>query len=223
MNKKLDIRSLVAIAVFCALAYVATFLFHFRVSFLSFDLKDAVMTIGAMYYGPLAGLAMVIIVSFVEFLTISTTGVYGLLMNIIASASFVMIGTLIYSKRRTMTGAVIGMVSSVVGMTAVMMVANLVITPYYMGAPVEQVVSMIPTLLLPFNFIKAIFNAAIVFVLYKPVFTVLKASGIIKKSAEGESKVSAKSMLTVCIIAAVVAAVSLCIFFVVLHGTVSAG
>ena len=44
-NKK--IRTLAAVGVFSALAYICCVLFHFKVSFLSFDLKDAVMTIGA--------------------------------------------------------------------------------------------------------------------------------------------------------------------------------
>ena len=42
------IRTLVAAGVFSALAYVCCVLFHFKAGFLSFDLKDAVMTVAAM-------------------------------------------------------------------------------------------------------------------------------------------------------------------------------
>ena len=41
-------RALAAVGVFTALAYICCVLFHFKVSFLSFDLKDAVMAIGAI-------------------------------------------------------------------------------------------------------------------------------------------------------------------------------
>ena len=69
------LRTVVAVGVFCALAYIACVLFHFRASFLTFDLKDAVMTIGAMLFGPLYGLAMAVIVALIEMLTVSTTAV----------------------------------------------------------------------------------------------------------------------------------------------------
>ena len=222
-NQNFSIRKLVAVAVFCALAFVLTLVFHFRVQFLSFDLKDAVMTIGAMYFGPLAGLAMVVIVSLLEFVSISTTGVYGLIMNIVASAAFVMIGSLIYKYKRTLAGAVIGMSASVVGMTAVMMVANLVITPFYMGVSVDAVAGMIPTLLLPFNLVKALFNAAVVFILYKPVSSVLRAGHFVTdgKGASADKKFSARNSIIISVIAIAVAVACFVVFRFVLGGSFS--
>jgi hypothetical protein len=58
-------------------------------------------------------------------------------------------------------------------MTGVMMAANLLITPYYMGVEVSAVKEMIPALLLPFNFLKATLNAGLVALLYKPLTKVL--------------------------------------------------
>ena len=86
---------MIAVGVFVALSYICCVLFHFKVAFLSFDLKDAVMTIGAMFFGPLAGFVTVLITCLIEFITISSTGVYGLVMNLLASFTFVCIGSLV--------------------------------------------------------------------------------------------------------------------------------
>ncbi|MCR4906403.1 MAG: ECF transporter S component [Clostridiales bacterium] len=223
-------RTLVAVGLFAALAYVCCLLFHFRLSFLTFDLKDAVMAIGAMLFGPLYGLAMTFIVCLIEMFTASTTGLYGFVMNILASAAFVCIGSAIYVRRRTLSGAVIGMAASAVGMTAVMMAANLLITPYYMtslspesAVTAADVAKMIPPLLLPFNLTKAIFNAALVFLLYKPISTALRHAGFSSAAnAPQAAPASGKgTRLAVPIIAAVIAAAALLYFFLVLSGSFS--
>ena len=220
-SSKEKIRSLVAVAVFIALAYICCVLFHFRVSFLSFDLKDAVMAIGAMFFGPIYGLAMVIVVSLIELLTISGTGIYGLVMNICSSAPFVCVGSLIYSRSRNMKGALVGMVMSVISMVAVMMVANLVITSNYMHITVGEVAALIPTLLLPFNLTKAVFNASIVFLLYKPMSTALKAAGFLK-SEDSVGKGYKPNPLAL-ILPVVVAAACLLFFFLYLNGSFTFG
>lgn len=224
-------RTLVAVGVFCALAYVCCVLFHFKVGFLSFDLKDAVMTVAAMLFGPIYGLAMSIVVSTIESLTIGTTELYGYVMDILSSASFICVGSLIYSFKRNMTGALLGMTSSVVVMTAVMMGANLVITPLYMGVTSADVAAMIPTLLLPFNLTKAVFNAALVFMIYKPIAKALRLAGFVtmdsKKNTVGgvstpeEKKKARRASIVVTVCSVAIAALALAYFFIVLDGSFS--
>lgn len=223
-NNSDKIRRIVAIGVFCALAYACTVIFHFKVMFLSFDFKDAVMTIGAMFFGPLAGFLMALIVSFLELITISTTELYGFVMNLLSSTVFVCVGTSIYKFRRDMVGAVGGMAASVAAMTAVMLGANLVITPFYMHCTVDEVIGLIPTLLFPFNLTKAVVNASIVFLLYKPVSNALKASGFLSKKEKGRSifTLTWKS-LAVSLIALGIAALAFAFFFMVLGGSVTLG
>jgi riboflavin transporter FmnP len=222
------IRTVAAVAVFCALAYVACVVFHFRASFLTFDLKDAVMTVGAMLFGPAWGFAMVLVVALIEMLTVSTTGLYGFVMNVLASASFVCAASFIYTRRRTMKGALVGTLCAVAAMTAVMMLANLVITPFYIGATAADVAKMIPTLLLPFNLTKAVFNAALVFILYKPISAALRRAGFASVTVLGTDTAAHKPEKTrglglTIVIAALVAAAALVFFFLVLHGSVSFG
>lgn len=238
-------RTIVAVGVFSAFAYICCVLFHFKLGFLSFDLKDAVMTIGAMLFGPSYGLAMSLIVALIEGITISSTGIYGFIMNVISSVVFVCVGSLIYSRKRTMTGALISMVLSTISMTAVMMLANLIITPFYTGVSATEVAAMIPTLLFPFNLTKGVFNSAIVFLLYKPVSSAIRLAGFVSvttnqrddgvigvihtaengaarsdKNGKGAHKLSKSYILTV-VFSAAVAVASLAFFIFKLGGSFS--
>lgn len=223
--KSSNIRTLTAVGVFAALSYICCVLFHFKAGFLSFDLKDAVMTVGAMLFGPVYGLAMVVIVALLEFFTISGTGVYGLIMNLISSSVYVCTASAIYSRRRTMAGSLVGVSSSVILTTAVMMVANLLITPYYMGASAADVAAMIPTLLFPFNLTKSIFNSSLVFILYSPISALIRSAGFKRTSAGLEvnagSPASDRRSVIVMTAAVLIAAAALIFFFVNLNGSFS--
>lgn len=210
-----------AVGMFCALAYVCTVLVKVPVQFLTLDVKDSLIVLCALIFGPISGLAVAVIVPFLEFITISGTGVYGLIMNVLSSVTFSVTAGLIYRYKKSLAGAVIGLVSAVFAVTAVMLLANLLVTPYYMGAPVEAVIAMLPTVLLPFNFIKATLNAAIVLLLYKPLSNVLKRFGFLhtKESASKDQpkvKHSIRS-LVVSLIAVAIIVVSLLVIFLVLR------
>ena len=210
---------MVVVAVFCALAYACQFVFRIHVSFLTFDAKDAIMAIGAMIFGPVWGVVMAFLVAFLEFLTLSGTGVYGFIMNFASSAAFTAICAGVYKHKRTMLGAVLGLLSAVLGTTALMMVLNLIVTPYYMtGGSVKAVAELIPTLLLPFNLTKSLMNAGLVLVLYKPVSLALKKARILKG---GPDKFTFdKKTLAVLIGGISLIAVCVVIFLVVLHGNI---
>lgn len=232
--KSTNIRNITAIGLFSAIAFILCLVFHFKAMFLTFDLKDSVMAVGAMLLGPVSGIIMSVIVSLLDFFLIPSstgTGIYGLLMDIISSASFVCIGSWIYSCKRTMKGAVIGMLSSILGMTAIMLIANIIITPYYMGATTEEVIALIPTLLLPFNLTKAVFNAALVFILYNPISKAMRLTGFqssqsAHNKSESPSVISSKTnnlKLTIAVTAVglIVGAAALLYFFLGLGGSFS--
>ncbi len=172
-------------ATFTALALVATLVTKWiQVAFLTFDAKDAVITVAAYIYGPLPGVIMATLTSVIETLTFGgDTGWYGLLMNILSSAVFSFTASFIYKLKRDINGALIGLSLACVSTVGVMMLANMFITPLYFGLPVMDpyVMSMLPTLLLPFNVAKALMNAAIAMLLYKPVLLALSKSGLLGK------------------------------------------
>jgi len=220
-----NIKKMTALAVFAALAYVVHFI-HIPVSFLNLDFKDVVMTVAGMYFGPVSGIIVAILVPLLEFPT-SETGAYGLIMNLLSSVTFVGVASIIYRFKRTLTGAIIGLSAAALSMTAVMMVANLYITPFYMGVPRTMVVALIPKLLLPFNAIKSILNAALTLCLYKPMTKLLKKTGLGKQTltenperSPGNTKF--RSVL-VWIVGGSVALAALAIIFFVLDGTIKFG
>lgn len=104
-------RKAVVIGVFSALAYICVFLFRIEVVFLTFEAKDAVITIGGMFFGPVAAALMSLITSFFEYISVSGTGVLGLLMNFVGSATFSVIPAVIYSRKKTLTNAIVGLIA----------------------------------------------------------------------------------------------------------------
>ncbi|MBE6733347.1 MAG: ECF transporter S component [Ruminococcaceae bacterium] len=177
-----NLKKLIITAAFSAIAFLITFVFKFKVMFLTFDFKDAVISIVSLVLGPLYGLTSVGIVTFLEFLSISDTGPYGLIMNFISSASFAVIIGSIYKYKRTFSGAILATVVSSLGVTTVMMVANYFITPFYMGVSASEVAAMIPTVLLPFNLAKTVMNSATTLIIYKPVVNTLRRVKLVKNN-----------------------------------------
>lgn len=201
-------------AMFAALAFVLSLLTSgVRIAFLTIDIKDAILAIGAFIYGPLAALPICIVTAFLSsVITGFETGFWGLAMDFLSSLVFSMTAALVYKYKRTMIGAVIGLFVAVVAYTAIMIPLNLLITPIYTGQPVEAVVGLLRPLLVPFNFAKSVLNAAVVMVLYKPIVTALRATKFIQGDAKS-TKIG-KTTAIILIIAIVTLVISVVVFVV---------
>lgn len=176
MNDKT--RKLTTVAMLCAIAYVVMVVGRVPVVlFLKYDPKDVIITLGGLIWGPLTALWVSVIVSVIEMLSVSETGVLGCLMNIISTCSFACTASFIYKKRRTLSGAVIGLFAGSITMVVVMLLWNYLVTPLYMGYPREAVAELLLPAFLPFNLLKAGLNASFTFLLYKPVILALRKSG----------------------------------------------
>ncbi|MBQ9085414.1 MAG: ECF transporter S component [Clostridia bacterium] len=174
---------IVGIGIFTALAVVISFATSFiKVGFLSLDAGDIVIILGSFIYGPLAGVIMSLISSLFGFLY-SGTGIWGLLMDFASSAAFSFIASFIYSRKKSFKLAIVGIYSAVLSVTAIMMPLNILITPLYTGATTEQVISLIPVMLLPFNFAKCLFNGGAVLLLYKPIVRAMRAAHLVPPSS----------------------------------------
>ena len=190
-NDKPYLEKVVGISIFSALAVIVAFVFNVIppiAGFLSLDVKDAVIAIAAFIYGPVSGVIIAFLAAFIEFLTFSTTAWYGLIMNFASSAVFTLTASLIYKRMRTVNGALISLLAAVIATTGAMLLLNNLVTPIYLtefvGLPkeaaVNTVLELLPTVLLPFNFAKSLFNAAVAIMLYKPVLAALSKAGVIK-------------------------------------------
>ena len=205
--------------------------------FCTLDFKDAISTICGMFFGPIAGLVCALIVPFIE-VTYSETGFYGLVMNIISSATLVGISSVIYKYKKTISGAIIGLVTAAAATMGIMTLANILITPYFlkltMGMELEvarsTVRALLPTTIIPFNIVKSILNASIAMLLYKPISRMLKKIGLTnsKKAVENVEQEAreevviknnkVRSVLVTVVSAAIIVAAFI-IVFVVLGGT----
>ena len=178
MNRKT--RWITTVAMLCAIAYVVTVVGRIPVVlFLKYDPKDVILTLGGLIWGPMTSCVVSVIVSVIEMLTVSETGILGCVMNIISSCSFSCTAAAIYRKKRSLSGAVIGLAAGSAAMAAVMLLWNYLVTPLYLGYPREAVAGLLLPAFLPFNLLKAGLNAGLTFLLYKPVVTSLRKSGLL--------------------------------------------
>ena len=99
----------VMVAISVALVYLIHFPIFPAVSFLEYDPADIPILIGTFAFGPLAGLVLTVVTSVVQGLTVSAgSGLYGILMHVIATGVLVSVSGGIYHKNKTRKTAVIG-------------------------------------------------------------------------------------------------------------------
>ena len=158
-------------ALLCAVAAICTLFLEFPilpgVTFLKYDPSAIIALIAGFAFGPATG----VVVSTVSYLPHIATqsGLYGMVMAIIATLSLVLPASLVYRRNTTFKGALIGMGIGAIVCLICCIAANIVITPIYMGAPTQTVIDMIVPALLPFNAAKIAINCVACSLIYKPV------------------------------------------------------
>jgi len=171
LNVKSRTLKLAKMALMVAITVICTFV-HFPIlpmaPFLEFEVSDIPILIAGFVFGPLPGLVIGVISILLRALILSPpSGPYGLLMHIIAIGVFVLVAAAIYHRKKTRKAGLFALIIGGLAMTAVMIPANLIITPLFLGMPVEAIQAMILPILLPFNLLKMAINTAVVFLLYK--------------------------------------------------------
>ncbi len=209
-NSSVDVRKLTLAAMFAALAYVSAVIFRLSIipsaPFLNYDVKDVITGLGALILGPAYGAMIAVVAALLEWLTVSDTGVIGFIMNALSSCAFVCTAALIYSRKKTLKNAVLGLVCGVVVLVIVMLLWNYIVTPIYQGVPRAVVAGMLPTVFLPFNALKGSLNAAFVFLLYRPVIGMLRSAKLMPASS-AKAKKSLPVLPIVCAVAVIVTCV----------------
>lgn len=180
------VKKLSVTGMLCAAAYGAAAVGRIPlVLFLKYDPKDVVIAIGGFLFGPLTSFSIAFVVSLLEMLTISETGILGFLMNVISSCSFACPAAWLYRRKGRLPGALAGLLCGWGCMAGTMLLWNYLITPIYMGYPREAVVKLLLPAFLPFNLIKGGLNSAITMLLYQPVTGALRQSRLIGPAPDG--------------------------------------
>lgn len=174
LKQSCNTRTLTTMAMLTAISIVLVWLIHFPLfptaPFLEYDPADIPILVGAFLFGPITGLALTLLVSVIQGMTVSAAaGPIGILMHFLATGSFALLAGWIYQRRRTRAGALIATVCGVLAMTTVMAFCNLIFTPIFMGVPRAVVLDMLLPVILPFNLAKAGINGAITYLVYKPM------------------------------------------------------
>lgn len=212
-KRKTNLAKMTVTAVLTAAAYLTVVVIKIPVNgFLELEFKDAITAILSLMFGPLYGVLSSVVLALLELVTISDSGMYGLIMNAVSSVAFTGIVGIAYKYRRTLGGAVAGFAVSVLVTTALMLGANCVITPLFTGMPREAIIKMLLPLFLPFNLIKYTLNAAVSVLLYKPLIGAFRKMGLAEKT---EAKTFSKKSIAVTVSAlAVLAACAVLLFAV---------
>jgi len=199
-DKKNRIKMITTTAILAAVSTVLMFLdtpLPFMPSFIKFDISDMPALLASFAMGPVSGVAVALIKNAVNLINTMTGGV-GELSNFLLTCFFVVPAGLIYKKKRTFSGAVIGAAVGSAAMALLSLPSNyFIVYPIYTKIiPMENIIGMykainpaVETLWdaliwfnLPFTFGKAVVNTVIVFLIYKRLSNLLKSFGNDKKT-----------------------------------------
>ena len=137
--------------------------------FLVYDPADLPIYITAFAYGPVSGLLVTLVVCLIQAFLLGGDGLYGFVMHFVATGIAALVIGLMYKHKKTKREAIIALAVGVVVSVIVMCFMNLLVTPIYMGVERSAVVAMLPTIIIPFNLIKAGLNSLLTFLLYKRI------------------------------------------------------
>ena len=215
-KRKWDTRKLTVLAMLTALAFVVALVrIPTGLFILRYEAKDVVIAIGGFIYGPSAVIAMSLVLSFIEMLTVSDTGIFGFIMNVISTCTFAGTAALVYKKWRTITGAAVGLVLGIMINVPVMLLWNYLIVPLFTPRITrEQVLGMLIPIFLPFNLIKGILNTALIMMLYKPIRNALDKARILPNSVNLDNQETQSAKMNVGVLLISAFALVTCVLFI---------
>jgi len=179
----MNIRYISHYSIFIALSVIAGYLIHFPIlpqaPFLLYDPGHVFLLIAAFKFGPRAGMIMTLVYAVIFALLTGQGGPYGALMNFISTSAFVLVSSWIYLKQHNRHGAIIGLILGTLIMTAIMIPANLVITPLYLGVDKAMVVKLLLPAIIPFNLLKGFISSALTLLVYKKISLFLNQENVL--------------------------------------------
>ncbi|WP_165043550.1 MULTISPECIES: ECF transporter S component [unclassified Adlercreutzia] len=163
-------RQMVTMALMCAISALLQFAqipLLPAAPFLSYDPSFVPAMVSGFAYGPTSGVVIGVLASVIHGLI---TGEWvGALMNSVACVAYVVPAALIYSKVRTMRGAIIGLIVGIVCVVLAAIASNLTIGVWFWYGSPDVIMPLMLPAVLPFNLIKATLNSVLTIVVYKAV------------------------------------------------------
>ena len=166
--RKSKVKVTVSIAMLSSIAYVLMLL-NFPIppfpSFLKIDFSDIPALIGALIFGPMAGLLIELLKNLLDYMmTGSETGIpVGHFANFVSGIIFILPTYYIYNKLKTKKGMTVGLITGTILMATIMSILNyFILLPAYTfflnwpemsGSEIRQ---YIVAGIIPFNIVKGI-------------------------------------------------------------------
>ncbi len=194
--RKMSLSVLMKVSILAAMAVILQLidfpLTIFFPEFLKIDISDVPALIGGFAFGPVAGVLVVLVKNIIHGLMAGQTLWVGEFANFIVGASLVGVASVIYKRKRTMKGAIIGLVIGTIFMAIVGALTNYyILLPLYskvmgwdMNAFVEVGRAVNPAIknfwgyillaIVPFNIIKGIITSFVTVLVYKPIAVFLR-------------------------------------------------
>lgn len=192
-NSTSKVRVLTGTAMLGAVAAVLMYL-EFPIpimpAFVKLDVSELPALIASFAYGPVSGILVCLIKNLIKLPSTSTAAV-GELFNFVMGALFVGVAGLIYKRNKTRKGAIVGALLGALVMAVVSVPYNyFIVYPAYVvmyHLPLDAIIGMyqainpnvnglLACLLvfnLPFTFVKGALDAALCFLIYKPLSPIL--------------------------------------------------
>ena len=192
-NSTSKVRVLTGTAMLGAVAAVLMYL-EFPIpimpAFVKLDVSELPALIASFAYGPVSGILVCLIKNLIKLPSTSPAAV-GELFNFVMGALFVGVAGLIYKRNKTRKGAIVGALLGALVMAVVSVPYNyFVVYPAYVvmyHLPLDAIIGMyqainpnvnglLACLLvfnLPFTFVKGALDAALCFLVYKPLSPIL--------------------------------------------------
>lgn len=192
-NSTSKVRVLTGTAMLGAVAAVLMYL-EFPIpimpAFVKLDVSELPALIASFAYGPVSGILVCLIKNLIKLPSTSTAAV-GELFNFVMGALFVGVAGLIYKRNKTRKGAIVGALLGALVMAVVSVPYNyFIVYPAYVvmyHLPLDAIIGMYQTINpnvngllacllvfnLPFTFVKGALDAALCFLVYKPLSPIL--------------------------------------------------
>lgn len=191
MQTTTNLRKMTGTAMLAAVATVLMFIdfsVPFMPSFIKLDISELPALLAGFAYGPLAGTAVCLIKNLINLLR-TTTGAVGEMCNFLMGVCFVVPAALIYKHKKSRRSALIGAGIGALAMALLSVPVNYFITyPIYQNfMPLDAIIGMYQAILpgvdgllqclvvfnLPFTLVKGLLDAALTFLIYKPLSPIL--------------------------------------------------
>ena len=169
-------RRIAVTALFCALAFVLTFVeipIFPPAPWLMYDPSGIVAFVAALAFGPSTGAVVAVLPWVLK--TLFSFNPYGHVMAILAGLTLVLPAALIARRVSGPRGLALGMLVGAAASVVACVLGNIVITPLYTAVSTTDVIAMIVPILLPFNLIKVVINCVVTALVQKPVSQALSA------------------------------------------------